>query len=69
MVEIFKTDVRKKRDALAILQLLADHFPGAEINFDLMDKDNILRIHTEPNDATLVIQLLNNKGFFCAELD
>jgi hypothetical protein len=69
MVDIFKTDAHKKKDAVTLLQLLAHHFPGADINFDLQDKDKILRVRAEVNDVALVIHLLNNKGFFCAELD
>jgi hypothetical protein len=69
MVDVFKTDVSKKGDAKELLELLIHHFPGAEINFDLQDKDNILRVRTTPNDPALVIQLLSNQGFFCAELD
>ncbi|MBB6107689.1 hypothetical protein SAMN05421821_101394 [Mucilaginibacter lappiensis] len=47
MIEIFKTNVRSPAQATDVIDLLIQHFPTAEINFDLDDFDNILRVKGE----------------------
>jgi hypothetical protein len=69
MIDVFKTNVYKKTDALELLDLLGTVFPDATINFDLTDIDKILRVHADPRDPGLVIATLNKLGFSCIELE
>lgn len=69
MVDVFKTNVSKKKDAGHLLDLLATYFPDAKINFDLQDTDRILRVHNEPGDPATVIKILNEQGFDCIALE
>lgn len=67
MIEIFKTNVHKKRHADAVLERLKIEFSKAAINFDLEDCDRILRFeshngHIEPDK---IIDILNYRGFRC----
>lgn len=48
MIEIFKTNIDNLFDAYSIAEDLSMLFPDSKINFDLEDKDKILRI--EGND-------------------
>jgi len=44
MIEVFKTNVSSKKHAGFLLGVLHGLFPGAHFNFDLEDRDNILRM-------------------------
>lgn len=70
MVDVFKTNVRKKRDAARLLRELQAQFPGCRPGFDLDDCDKILRIESPERlpDPPLVVGLLARKGFSCAPL-
>jgi hypothetical protein len=65
MIEIFKTNVEDAAQAKTLLTLLQRHFPGTEINFDLEDCDNILRVKGDKFCTLSVIQLLTSRGFAC----
>jgi hypothetical protein len=65
MVEVFKTNIRKIRQAEKIIEKLKFIFPNYKINFDLEDCDKILRIESEIIDSPKVIQLLNDSNFQC----
>jgi len=69
MIEIFKTNVENKRQAKSLLALLNQHFPSAEINFDLDDCDSILRVKAEDFCLLIIIKILANEGFECQVLD
>lgn len=69
MIEIFKTNVDTVRQAEIILALLHLHFPSAEINFDLDDRDKILRIKGENFCSSCIIRILVVKGFGCLILE
>ncbi|MBK8603962.1 MAG: hypothetical protein IPN87_13160 [Saprospiraceae bacterium] len=47
MVEIFKTNVKKKKRSEKVVSLLSMKYPDLKINFDLEDCDKILRIEGE----------------------
>jgi hypothetical protein len=49
MVEVFKTDVTGKRQALLVLDQINVLFPHYQVNFDLQDCDRILRIQSNEN--------------------
>ena len=69
MVEVFKTSVPDRKTADSILGELISLIPSAQINFDLEDCDNILRIDSRSNAAEVVISHLNRLGFDCEELE
>ncbi len=47
MVEIFKTDISKKKVARSLVKSLESEFPGYKINIDFADCDKVLRIEGE----------------------
>jgi hypothetical protein len=68
MVEIFVTNVAKKKDSVFLRNELLRIFPDSEISFDLEDCDRILRIKTLsllPVACGEVISCLNAHGFEC----
>ena len=68
MIDVFKTNVRQEEDAEKLAHLLAEQFPGSRIDFDLEDRDRILRIAHSNIAAHKVTQVLHHQGFTCAEL-
>ena len=69
MFEIFKTNVENAKQAETLVTLLHHYFPFAEINFDLDDCDNILRVKGEKFCLACITQTLAKKGFECQVLD
>jgi len=49
MVEIFKTNVRNIKHCRIVVGLLTISFPDYSINFDLYDKEQILRVESLNN--------------------
>ena len=69
MVEVFKTNVRKKAQSKMLLCTLAEVFPSFKINFDLSDCDKVLRVEGDNIEALRVMVLVNGHGFMCEVLD
>lgn len=46
IVEVFKTDISDETTAKLILSDLSELFPSHHFNFDLEDRDRILRVET-----------------------
>ena len=69
MIEVFKTNVQKDREADTLIIELHQHFPDAKINFDLDDCDKILRIEGLNFLADKVMTLLEDNGFKCRILE
>ena len=69
MIEVFKTDVRKLREAKNLVNILVEHFPGSKINFDLDDCDKILRIEGVNFRIEKIIVLVKERGFECSVLE
>ena len=44
MVEVFKTNILKQKEAKHMLTIFSKEFPSFKINFDLDDCDKILRV-------------------------
>lgn len=65
MVEIFKTDVQKQKNAKEIVAALAGIFPLYEINFDLKDCDKILRVAGENILPEKIIEVVCSNGYQC----
>ncbi|HEX4045324.1 MAG TPA: hypothetical protein VHZ76_06645 [Gammaproteobacteria bacterium] len=70
-IEIFKTNVAKKREAKQLVEEMASHFPKYKINFDLEDCDKILRVENKKGSirTSSIINLLKNKHIECEVLN
>lgn len=65
MVEVFKTNIASNKKADWVLGILQDRFPGLELNFDLEDCDNILRVGAMDRKeiARNIIKTVRAQGF------
>ena len=69
MVEIFKTNVKKKKRSEKVVSLLSMKYPDLKINFDLEDCDKILRIEGESFCPTRITKKKNKLGHKCLVLE
>jgi len=69
MVEVFKTNIEDKTIADQIVEKLQLVLPSAEINFDLDDCDNILRVESRSNPTTEVARLFTDLQLYCEVLE
>lgn len=69
MVEVFKTNVSKVKQAKALVQQLAAVLPACKINFDLTDCDKILRVEGEHFLPCKIIELLQAYNVECMALE
>lgn len=69
MVEVFKTDVKWRKQAKMLHAVLSRQFPFIEINFDLDDCDRVLRIEGNDFCPHKVIELVNLNGHQCLVLE
>ena len=69
MVEVFKTNVRRKGEAKMLLLKLVQLFPKHKINFDLNDCDKILRVQGKNIPSEKIIQLLIRDNYQCKILE
>ena len=69
MVEVFKTNVRKKPQSKMLLCILNEVFPSFKINFDLSDCDKVLRVEGDNIEALRIMVLVKQHGFMCEVLD
>ena len=69
MVEVFKTNVLRKREAKMLIQKLAEHFPNHKVNFDLDDCDKILRVEGKNILQDKIIEIMNLQGYQCEVLE
>jgi hypothetical protein len=68
MVEVFKTNIQTIDDSKSVLGILSKRFPELNVNFDLDDCDNILRVEGENLIVGQIPQLVNMSGFQCEVL-
>jgi hypothetical protein len=70
MIEIFRTDVRRKTAARRVARQLQTQFPAYRVTFDLDDRDRILRIEssTGPVDVRGVQTALRQLAVACEVL-
>lgn len=70
MIEIFRTNISRHKDADKILNKIHSGFPGFEANFDLNDCDHILRIKSVDTLIchSTIISLVKDLGFFAEVL-
>jgi len=69
MVEVYKTNVRYKRQAKRVLDELSKQFPMFSINFDLEDCDKILRVEGKNIPQEKIARLVTENGYQCNVLD
>jgi len=69
MIYVFKTSVSTKRAVEQLKPLINKIIHEIAWNFDLEDCDKILRLDTCSNCSKSVVQLLQEKGFECLELE
>jgi hypothetical protein len=68
-VEVYKTNVRHKRQARRLLSVLSKQFPLFSINFDLEDCDKILRVEGKNIPQEKIAKLVTENGYQCNLLD
>jgi hypothetical protein len=69
-ITVFKTSVTTRTEVGKLKPLLDTIFEmGEHWNFDLEDRENILRIESAPHKADQVINALSASGYECVELD
>lgn len=69
MISVFRTSVNTKRKARLLQPYLDSLAAIRQWNFDLEDRDNILRIDSKSQVSVIVIGILNRLGFECVELE
>lgn len=69
MIEIFKTNVHKKAQSKMLICILSEAFPSSKINFDLSDRDKVLRVEGDIIEVVPIIMLVKEYGFTCEVLD
>jgi hypothetical protein len=69
VVEIFKTNVCQKKQAFKLLTVLSNRFPLLKVNFDLSDRDKILRIEGQQVIPARIIETVNENGYLCEILE
>jgi hypothetical protein len=69
MIYVFKTSVKTKRQIKELMPEIDKILSKVKWNFDLEDCDNILRIDSEENIVTVIIDLLKKHHIECAELE
>lgn len=67
-VLVFRTTVNTRGQMLLLAPALSEILGHARWNFDLEDRDRVLRIEHGSSARDRVIDLLRRKGFMCAEL-
>jgi hypothetical protein len=71
MVEVFKTTVNNRTNALLLLEQIHHTYSSYRANFDLEDCDRILRVECISGkvDELWLIRLLQKAGFDAAVLE
>ena len=69
MIEVFKTNVQEVSQADKITALLLEHFPGNKINFDMHDRDNVLRVEGKFFLPIKIMAIMTEHGYQCTVLD
>ena len=69
MVEVFKTNVRKKSQSKLLLSKLSEAFPSCRINFDLSDCDKVLRVEGDDLEPSEIMLIVKQHGVVCEVLE
>ena len=68
-IEVFKTNVKTKKNADMVINRIKGTLPVDKINFDLEDCDKILRIEAKEIQVQPILNLLLDLGFTCIPLE
>jgi hypothetical protein len=68
-VEIFKTNVKNKKSAREVQRTLSVAMPDCQINFDLSDCDNVLRVEGALVFPVEVAHRVKQLGYECDILE
>ena len=68
MIYVFKTSVKTKVQVKKLKPHIDQALPRAKWNFDLVDCDKILRIDSEDDIVSTVIDFLKDHDYHCEEL-
>ncbi|MBU3024741.1 hypothetical protein Q4603_18755 [Zobellia galactanivorans] len=65
MIEVYKTNILKKKQVKGIKKQIKNKFPNYCVDFDIEDCDHILRIETfnEALDNDVIINIVQELGF------
>ena len=65
MIEVYKTNILKKKQAKGIKKQIKNKFPNYGVDFDLEDCDHILRIETfnQALDNDAIINIVQKQDF------
>jgi hypothetical protein len=69
MVEIFKTNIQRKKLANYIIDLLSSHYPFFKINIDMKDCDKVLRVEGHHVSCEEIINRLHSLNIQCQVLE
>ena len=69
MVEVFKTNVKKKQHARMLIDQIGKTFCNYTANFDLEDCDKILRVEGVDFSVDLIIEKVRILGYRCEVLE
>ena len=69
MIYVFKTSVRNKNQVKKLKPDINKILPNEKWNFDLDDRDRILRIDSDENIVLRITDLLGVHKFYCEELE
>ena len=69
VVEVFKTNVEHETEANALVEKLRQRFPNGRVNFDLQDRDRILRVEGRDVCVDAILAIMISAGFTCSVLD
>lgn len=69
MILVFKTSVKTNTQIKTLKPHIDKILPKGKWNFDLEDCDKILRVDSEENIVSTMINLLTAHNFYCVELD
>lgn len=67
-IEVYKTDVKTRKDAKHIVVLLQFVISDCIMSFDIKDCDHVLRIETNRDIKEMVYGVFNKHGFYCQKL-
>lgn len=69
MIYVFRTTVHTKAQARGLKPHLDQLLAGARWNFDLQDRDKVLRLDCAAEHVAPVVELLRRCRFTCEELE
>jgi len=68
MVEVFKTNIKKSTQSKLLVKKLLAHYPESDVNIDLEDCDNVLRVEGNNICPHKIIELVTTDGYECEML-